>query len=345
MISAQPKISLAGYTTFGVGGVAEWLVEVGNENELLQAVEFAKHNNLRILALGGGSNVLVSDAGFSGLVIVNRIKSLASTDNGEVFVGAGEAWDEVVMRTVEKNLAGIECLSGVPGFAGGAVVQNIGCYGQTLGDRVEKVRAYNIRSRRFEEFSRQECRFVYRGSIFKNNSDYIVTSFELKLIPKGLPALTYQDVLQFFQGKPRPSLAELREAVLEIRAGKGMIINPNYVSFKSVGSYFKNPVVSQKDLDRIRSVYSEEEGRPWYWNLPDGTVKVSAAKLISLAGFAKGFVENPRVGISPKQPLAIINLGGATAADITDFAAKIKKGVQQKFGVELEEEVVYIGQF
>lgn len=346
MINIETGKPLADHTTFRVGGEAKYFVEVSSEDELLEAVRFGKRENLPIFVLGGGSNVLISDKGFPGLAILVRIKGIEISGTGMLRASAGEGWDEVVEVSVKRDLAGVECLSGVPGFVGGAVVQNIGCYGQTLGDVIVSVRALDIRIEEFKEFRKEECRFAYRSSFFKNNPDFVVTRATLGLVPDGQPVITYHDVLKYFENGPkRPSLSQVREAVLKIRETKGMVVRPDVDSYKSAGSYFTNPIVSPELFSRIRTEVSSGDGRPWHWEVPNFGFKLAAAKLISQAGFEKGFMESERVGISPKQPLAIINAGGASASEIRRFAGKIKSAVKDRFGVDLEEEVVYIGDF
>lgn len=333
---------LSQLTTFHIGGPADYFVAVTNEAEVKQALEFAREKKLPVLVLGHGSNVLVSDEGFHGLVIHNQIKGLKLEDNGLMQIGAGEDWDEVVARAVENNLAGIECLSGIPGSAGGSLVQNIGAYGQTLGDLVIEVEAVETITGNHKTFLPKDCGFEYRNSWFKSNpGQFIVTNFKLQLRPAGRATLTYPDLLKKF-GATSPSLREVRSAVLEIRASKGYLIMPGYESYNTAGSFFKNPIVSGEQFEKLRPSFGEESLNR-FWPTANG-VKLAAAFLLQEAGFGKGYRAG-RVGISPKHSLSLINFGGAKAAEIKALAEKIKHVILEKFGVRLEEEVLYIGEF
>jgi UDP-N-acetylmuramate dehydrogenase len=346
MLNIEQDKLLAPWTTFKIGGLAKYFVEVFDERGLLQAVEFAKAKNLPVFVLGGGSNILVSDEGFSGLVILNRIKGVeVDANTGIVRAGAGEVWDYLVEKSVEANLAGIECLSGIPGTVGGAVVQNIGAYGQTFGDVVAEIEALNIETLKSEKLSAAEAKFAYRNSLFKENpGTYVITYVRIKLIPHGEPTLVYHDLAAYFQGK-LATLPSVRGAVFEIRARKGMVISDRFESFQSAGSYFKNPVVEKIHFDRIRTDLSFEAPKsPWYWEMSDGRVKISAAHLISKAGFPKGYQEG-EAGISPKHNQSIINYGQASASEVYGLAQKIKKAVDEKYGIPLEEEVLMVGNF
>ena len=264
-------------------------------------------------------------------------------DAGVVKLGAGEDWDSVVATAVAKNLAGIECLSAIPGSSGGAVVQNIGAYGQTLSDSIIQVSAIELATGKEKIFSREECEFGYRTSWFKKNpNQYIVTGFQMQLKPGGEATIIYDHVIKHFENKPTPSLAELREFIIRIRASKGYLIMAGYNNYATAGSYFKNPIVFQDVFEKIKPVFGEP-GLNRYWETPQG-VKLAAAFLIQTAGFDKGYTDG-QVGISPKHSLSLINLGGASASDMKKFAEQIKAAVLKMFGVKLEEEILYIGKF
>jgi UDP-N-acetylmuramate dehydrogenase len=332
--------SLAELTTFKIGGPALYFVEVHDEKEVIEALEFAKQKNIPVLVLGNGSNILVSDGGFKGLVIANKIKFLQIGDNGFMTIGAGENWDDVVKQSVEKNLGGIECLSGIPGSAGGAVVQNIGAYGQTLSDVIKNIKAVEVASGAVKIFSLKECEFEYRNSWFKKNlNKYVVVAFELQLNPHAKPATNYAHVQKHFQNKSNPSLQQLRDFIIQIRASKGYLIMPGFESYKTAGSFFKNPIVSIEQFDKLKPILGNSDSNR-FWELPNG-VKIAAAFLMQEAGFGKGYREGS-VGISPKHSLSIVNFGNASAFDIKAFAEKIKSVVFQKFSVKLEEEVLYV---
>lgn len=336
----QANYPLAGLTTFHIGGPASYYAKVADLDELKQALNYAREKQLAVLVIGNGSNILVSDTGFNGLVIHNKIKGLTIEDSGLVMIGAGENWDEVVGQAVEKGLAGIECLSGVPGSAGGAVVQNIGAYGQTVGEVVFEVSAIEIATGQAKSFSADECEFKYRSSWFKSNSNkYIVTSFQLKLKPGGEPTITYAHVKKHFDGKSKPSLSDLREFIIKIRASKGYLIMPGYESYKTAGSFFKNPVISQEKFEQLKPMLGDQTLNR-FWPTSNG-VKLAAAYLMEQSGFQKGYREG-NVGISPKHSLSLINFGNASAGEVKALADKIKNVILEKFGVKLEEEVLYV---
>lgn len=346
MLNIEQDKNLAEYTTMGVGGNAKYFIEIFDERGLIQAVEFAQEKGLQVFILGGGSNVIISDQGFAGLVILNRITGVdVDEPSGLVKGGAGENWDNVVEKVVAKGLSGIECLSGIPGTLGGAAVQNIGAYGQTFGDVIEKVEAFNVAEEAIEEFSLEKCEFDYRTSKFKNNPNYILTHVYFRL-QKGKPKVSYHDIVEYFKLKNiEPTLPSVREATIKIRAGKGMVVLPEYEIYRSVGSFFTNPILEKMHFDKIYpELKFESPATPWHWDLPDGRVKISGAYLISKAGFPKGY-KNGEVGISPRQNLSIINLEQAKASDIKALAETIKSEVYKRFGVILSEEVVYVGSF
>ncbi len=349
-LNFKENVLLAPFTTMKVGGAARYFVEVRTENEAIEAINWAKNRNLKIFILGGGSNVIISDAGFPGLVILNRIKGIEiKSQNGKIIlkVGAGENWDDFVSYAVESGWQGVENLSGIPGTVGAAPVQNIGAYGQSVGDTILKVKAISIPDSRIKEFSNKECKFGYRTSIFRSEGYgcYFITSvtFLLKKNKDFSPVLSYSDLKKYFSSLGRqPTLREVRRAIIEIRAKKGMVILPGYESYFSVGSFFKNPLISRDEFERIRSIIKQNSfdgmsEMSWFWP-QDDKIKVSAAKLIEESGFYRGYKEG-NVGISPKHSLAIINYGKAKSRDILEFAKKIQNRVKEKFSVELEPEV------
>ncbi len=340
----EEKVLLAPYTTFGIGGHARYFASVTSEQELVEALEFAQEKNLRIFILGSGSNILVSDQGFDGLVIHNQIKDFKSVErDDEVFItsGAGENWDTIVERSVAKGLSGIELLSGIPGTIGAAPVQNIGAYGTSVDRVLQSVRVYNRTTKTFEVLTQEQCHFSYRSSIFKEQgiSRYIITSVTLRFSQAQGALPSYPDLASKFEKGGHPSVASLREAVIEIRASKGMVVMPEYESYKSAGSFFQNPIVSKEQFEDLLPLPCKT---PWYWVLTDGRVKISAACLIQQAGFVKGYREG-NVGLSPRHTLAIVNYGNATSSEIRNFAKSISERVKEKFSITLEQEVQYIG--
>lgn len=346
LIENQP---LAPLTTFGIGGPARWFVEAETEAEIEETVEWAANRGVELFVLGGGSNLLVADAGFDGLVVkigLAGIEADQKKDGTRIRAGAGVRWDEFVERCLGENCAGIECLAGIPGTVGGTPVQNVGAYGQEVSTIIESVRAYDRHERAFVELSAAECAFSYRRSRF-NTTDrnrFIVTRVDYRLIAGGAPTIRYAEleraIAALHPDGSQPTLAEVAAAVRRIRQGKGMLIVEGDPDCHSAGSFFKNPVVSEEVFQRIKA----QSAPPKF---PAGAesahlVKVSAAWLIEHAGFGKGFALGA-AGISSKHTLALINRGGATAADILTLAEKVRSSVRERFGIELEMEPVIVG--
>ncbi len=349
MPTIQEHIPFAPYTTLKVGGLARYFVEVASVDDAREAIAFAREKNLPIFVLGGGSNIVLCDDGFSGLVILNSIKKFVTESQGKqtiVRAGAGEEWDTVVERTVAQGLSGLESLSGIPGRVGAAPVQNIGAYGASVASAIVAVHALDLTTGEEKIFSNAECEFAYRDSMFKSMyaGRYLITEVAFALTSNGMPNISgYHDLEKYFTGRPAPSLAEFRNAVIEIRARKGMVIRPEYESYRSVGSFFMNPIIPAAQFEKVKvAVEAEQESSaPWFWE-QGAMVKVSAARLIERAGFPKGFRDGA-VGISPKHTLAIIATDGATAGDVVRFARKIQDTVEEKFGVLLKPEAQCVG--
>ncbi|HEX3435897.1 MAG TPA: UDP-N-acetylmuramate dehydrogenase [Pseudacidobacterium sp.] len=336
------EVPLAPYTTFGIGGPARWFVEASAEDDVLQAVKFASEREAPLFVLGGGSNLLVSDAGFRGVVLRIALKGIEQ--NGAVFsVAAGEEWDAFVTTTVSQNYAGIECLTGIPGSVGGTPVQNVGAYGQEVSGTILSVRVLDLESECFTTLSTGECGFAYRRSIFNTSARgrYIVTRVEYVLNPDGNPTISYADLKRYFQDRIGSlSLQDVSAAVREIRRQKGMLIVPGDPDCRSAGSFFKNPVISKEHFERI-TVLANGIGVPHYPAVP-GQVKVPAAWLLDQAGFHKGYVMG-RAGISNRHTLALINRDSASAKDIAALRDRIMVVVEEKFGIRLETEPVWVG--
>ena len=345
----RENVPLAPYTTLGVGGPARFFAEAASEGEVRAALDWAAARGLAAFILGGGSNLVVADEGFAGLVVRVAIKGVTARDGGneggaEVIVtaGAGEDWDELVAACVGRGLAGFECLSGIPGLVGGTPVQNVGAYGQEVSETVVGVRAYDRAGGRVVELGREECGFGYRASIFNTSARdrYVVLEVSYALVAGGRPALRYADLERYFGGRAgEPSLAEVRAAVREIRARKSMLLVPGDPDCRSAGSFFKNPVVAPEQAARIDGAAGERVPR---YEAPGGMVKVPAAWLIERAGFARGEGRG-RVAISTRHTLALVNRGGATARELLAFAGEIQERVRERFGVRLEPEPVLLG--
>lgn len=340
------QISLAPYTTFGIGGPARWFIEASTEEEVLDAVGFARKQNAPLFVLGGGSNLLISDAGFPGAVLHIALKGIEQhrQENLTRFsVAAGEDWDAFVSLAVDQNCGGIECLAGIPGSAGGTPVQNVGAYGQEVAETIRLVRALNLQTMRFVELQAAECGFAYRRSIFNTShrDQYIVTRVDYELINEAYPVVLYEDLKRYFEGKTsHPSLTEVSSAVRGIRRGKGMLIVPGDPDCRSAGSFFKNPVIPGEHFEQI--VARSNGANVPHYPAADGKVKVPAAWLLDQAGFHRGYVLG-RAGISSKHTLALINRDGASASDIATLRDTIIAAVTEKFAIRLEPEPVWVG--
>lgn len=337
-LKTREDVNLSFYTTFGIGGNAKFFVEAPDVETINKALDLAKEKSMPVFVLGGGSNILVSDEGFAGVVIKNELLGF-EIHGREVTVSAGEQWDYVVSRCIEEGLQGIECLSGIPGTFGGAVVQNIGAFGQTLAKSILTVEALDVETRESRVFKKDECEFDYRNSIFKKNpGKYIIIKATLNLNYGGIPDINYPSIANHFKGQERPTIADVRKAVIEIRGKKGMVIMPEFEVLKSAGSFFKNPIVTKKHYQQILHKIACPD--PWHW-AEGPNIKISAACLITQAGFSKGQMIG-KAQISHLQPLAIINPDNATCEDVKFAANHIRRLVLEKFAIELEEEIVYI---
>jgi len=341
----QENIPLGSMTTLGVGGPARYFAEAADEDDVVMALAFAKTRDLPVFVLGGGSNLLVSDQGFAGLVLKIAVKGAKlepAGDNILLSVAAGEEWDRIVATCVETNLGGVECLSGIPGSVGGTPVQNVGAYGQEVADTLVSVRALDRSTESIVELSHAECGFGYRTSIFNTTQRdrYIVLQVTYSLRKNGVPLLKYPDLQRSLKQSTRPpTLAEVRAAVREIRASKGMLLVDGDPDCRSAGSFFKNPVISEAEYARLSSAGTGDIPR---YPAMDGKVKISAAWLIEHAGFKKGFSRGP-ASVSHKHTLALVNTGGASAADIVGLAREIRRGVFDRFGIQLVPEPVFVG--
>jgi UDP-N-acetylmuramate dehydrogenase len=295
--------------------------------------------------LGGGSNLLVPDEGFDGLVIRMALKGVEDRGEGVFVVAAGEVWDEFVQRAVDANCAGIECMAGIPGSVGGTPVQNVGAYGQEVANVIVSVRAFDQALGAMVTLPHEGCNFRYRESRFNTDEPgrFVVTGVVFRLTPGGAPNLGYADLKKRFSGAEAPSLVEVAAAVREIRRGKGMLLVEGDPDTHSAGSFFKNPIVDAGLLVSIAAAAGVASEAVPHWAAGPGKIKLAAAWLLEGAGFVKGFADGA-VGISSKHTLALINLGGArggaTFADVERFEQWIRAAVEAKFGVTLVREPV-----
>jgi UDP-N-acetylmuramate dehydrogenase len=344
-VDLEYGVRLATVCTIGVGGEARYFRRVADASELRDALVWARRSAVPVHVLGGGSNVVFADAGFDGLVIhvdIRGVRAESYAGQTRFRAGAGEPWDSFVSATVADRCAGLECLSGIPGLVGGTPVQNVGAYGQDVSGTIAHVEAVDRETVELVQLSNEECEFGYRTSRFKRRdlNRFVVTHVEFDLKPGGAATVLYPDVVAYFQqsGQVAPSLGDVREATLAIRRRKGMVIEPGNPANRSVGSFFVNPVVS---YEHYASIERCAPGAPRY-RVDDHRVKMPAAWLIEHAGFTKG-TSRGVVGVSPFQAQAIVNHGGATAADIVSLAAGIKQAVWNAFSIALVPEPVFIG--
>jgi len=329
-VQVRRDIALADLTTLAVGGPIERLVEVTDASELADAVRDADEAGRPLLLLGGGSNVVAPDEGWPGDVVAVRSRGIERTDE-RLVVQAGHDWDDLVAYTVENDLAGMEALSGIPGSTGATPVQNVGAYGQEVAQTVTAVRVYDRAEKSEYTLTPVECGFAYRDSRLKREPGrFVVLDVTFALHPGELSRpVGYAELarrLGVAIGEQAP-LAEVRTAVLELRRGKGMVLDPADPDSRSAGSFFTNPIVPSAQV---------VEGCP-SWPAGDGQVKLSAAWLVQHAGFGRG-TRQGHVGTSSRHSLALTTEPGATAAELLAFADRIVATVQERFGVRLERE-------
>ncbi len=329
----QRNVALGPFTTLGIGGPAKFFLKARSADEVREAVEWAKSNSEPLLVLGGGSNVLIADEGFDGLVLHLDLRGISASDDGVLQAAATEPWDRLVAMVVAKDWAGVECLSGIPGSTGATPMQNVGAYGQDVSETIIAVEVFDRSNGCITSLSNAECQFEYRNSIFKKSARerYVVLSVTFQLRPGDAPSLRYPELQKAIA--KGSSLQEVRDTVIAIRRRKGMVIDPADPDTRSDGSFFMNPIVSREKLASLGDLPHFPAGE---------NIKLSAAWLIEHAGFEKGLVHG-NVGISSKHTLAIINRGGGTAREVLELVRKIQDGVREKFGVELQPEPNFIG--
>ncbi len=335
----MPKTTLAELTTLRLGGPAAELVEAHDEASLVEAVGSADERGTPVLIVGGGSNLVVADEGYDGRVVVVRNTGLSNESDlcGGAFVeiGAGETWDDVVATAVDRGWIGIEALSGIPGTVGATPIQNVGAYGQEISQTLARVRTWDRKLRGFRTFAASECSFGYRTSRFKQDPGrqvVVSVTFQFPLGDLGAP-VQYAELANALgvQVGERAPARDVREAVLDLRRSKAMVLDPEDHDTWSTGSFFTNPIVPAGQLP---------DGAP-AWPQDDGLVKTSAAWLIERAGFTKGY-GNDRVRLSSRHTLAITNRGSATTSELLDLAREIRDGVDQRFGITLVNEPVLV---
>ncbi len=346
-LDIQENRPLAPLTTLGVGGVARHFAYVRSPDEVRDAIVWARGHNIPLFVLGGGSNILVSDKGFRGLVINVVIDGIMWNKATPGFTaGAGVNWDEFVARAVAEGCAGIECMSGIPGTVGGTPVQNVGAYGQEVSETILDVEALNADDLCTRIFTNAECGFAYRSSLFNTTERgrWVILSVRFQLRAGEAPKIAYRDLKEFFvaHNNSSPTLQQVRDAVREIRRSKAMLIVPGDDDARSAGSFFKNPVLAPADYERLLQLAEKLGEKVPSYPAEGQNFKVPAAWLVEHAGFSKGTTRGP-VGISRKHALAIVNRGGATAADVIALKNEIQQRVRDTFGIELAPEPVMVG--
>jgi len=341
-------VPLAPHCTMEVGGPARFFLEVREDDEVLEANEWARRHGVPLRVLGGGSNVVVADEGVHALVVklASRGISIEETAGAvEVTAAAGEPWDDLVRASVERGWAGLECLSGIPGLVGATPIQNVGAYGQEVSETITAVRCLDRARATTVTLSRAQCGFAYRDSAFKSGDPerHVVLGVTYRLRPGGAPTVRYADVEQRLAagGVRAPTLADVRASVLEVRREKSMVLDTGDPNRRSCGSFFVNPVLAREEAERVAARAGAGEAMP-RWPELDGRVKLSAAWLIERAGFRRGLTDG-RVGLSTRHSLAIVCHEGARAADVAAFARRLRQGVEERFGVRLATEPVFWG--
>ena len=354
----QEQVLLAPLTTFGVGGSARFFVEAKSIAEVREALDFARTRAVPVFVLGGGSNIVIADEGFPGLVLLMRIADITfETQDTRVLitVGAGFTWDDFVSQTIERQLTGLECLSGVPGTVGGAVVANLGAYGAQVSDtfvQAEVIDTSDVGGG-ITIIKKEQCDFSYHDSMFSRERQCVIVraTFALATDPGTIP--TYRDnrfnmaALAERLGRT-PTGGEVREEVLRMREEKGSLIMPGRVSYRCAGSFFHMPFVGGAQYEKVVArahaldAQMEERLRPLAWKQTDGSYKVAPGFLLEYTEFRKGYVRGG-VGISPRHTLSIIAVADARAADIAKLARDMQDAVEKLFGIQLEREVEYVG--
>lgn len=363
MPMTRERVALSGYTTLGLGGPAARFIEAASDEQIVAAVRETSLNGDPMLILGGGSNLVVADAGFPGTVIHLASRGTAAAPDGDsslLSVAAGEDWDPLVEWCIGEGLSGLECLSGIPGLAGATPIQNVSAYGQEVAETIVTVRAYDRQRDRVIELRNAECDFGYRTSAFKRGTGsqlaaeaatgrFVVLGVTFRLGRDRLSAPVRYPELAAALGicvGERVPLADARDAVLGLRRRKGMVLDPADPDTRSAGSFFTNPVLDRQqfaELERLVAARSGPRARVPHFAGEAGQVKVPAAWLIEHAGFPKGYAGGAVARISSKHTLALTNPGGATTADLIELARQIIAGVHSAFGVQLSNEPALVG--
>jgi UDP-N-acetylmuramate dehydrogenase len=350
-LSILSDVPLAPRTTFELGGPARFLAEITETSDMLAALEWAKVKSLPVFVLGGGSNLVIADAGFPGLVLHMKTRGLRwneKADDVHVEIAAGEVWDDVVRAAAERGLWGVECLAGIPGTAAAAPVQNIGAYGQEVAESLRSVRVLDRATLAMRELASAECGFGYRTSLFKREPDrFVILSVTLGFPALAQPNLRYAELAAALADHASLSPLTVCDTVLALRRKKSMVWDESDSNHRSAGSFFTNPIVSAESAAQIAQrcmaagLIAAPSTMPRF-ALPDGRVKLAAGWLIERAGISKGF-RMGTVGVSTRHALALVHHGGGATADLIRLARHVRDTVFDRFAVELEPEPVFLG--
>lgn len=358
-LDIRENVPLAPLTTFGLGGPARWLTQVSEEPDVIEALGWAQAEEVPVLVVGGGSNLVISDEGFPGLVVrvvprgVTFGDDLAFEEDGSpagvlVTAAAGEPWDPFVEQCVARGLQGLECLSGIPGLVGAAPIQNVGAYGQEVSETVRTVRVVDRIDLGVRDLPAEQCGFGYRDSFFKQVPDrFVVLSVTFELHRDAHPAVRYAELQRALSGRPEPSLADVRREVIELRRAKSMVIDPDDPNRRSAGSFFTNPIVADAEAERVISravdegIVADRAGVP-RWPAGEGRTKLAAGWLIERAGVSKG-TRKGSVGVSTRHCLALVNHGDGTTHELLELAREVRGRVQERWGISLAPEPTLVG--
>lgn len=330
-------VALAPRTSLELGGPARFYVEATDEATVIEAFRWARERGVEVRILGGGSNLVVSDEGFAGLVLEMATRGI-EVEGGRVRAQAGERWDGLVSRCVARGLAGVECLAGIPGRVGATPIQNVGAYGQEVAETIRSVRVLDRATLEVATLAPEECAFAYRDSFFRRNPErYVVLAVTFELSPGGAATIRHAELARSLG--EAPTLERVRDAVVALRRQKSMVIDPSDENRRSAGSFFTNPIVDRAVAERIAIASPVPVPR---WPAGDGRVKLAAGWLVEQAGMGKG-TRRGAVGISSAHALALVHHGGGTTRELLALAAEVQRAVEERFGVELRREPVLWG--
>ncbi len=350
-LSFRHDVALAPLTTIELGGPARHLVQANNESDVAEALRWASGRGVPAFVMGGGSNLIVGDAGFPGLVLRMGETGLTFTTESDCVIveaRAGQPWDDVVAQAVARNLAGLECLSGIPGLAGATPIQNVGAYGHEIAETLRSVRVLDRGTLQITNLTPEACQLSYRDSLFKRHAErFVVLAVTFALRPDGAPAVRYRELQDALAGFVAPTVSQVRQTVLALRRRKSMVIDASDPNRRSVGSFFTNPIVSSAEADRVTAQALAEGVASSTTDVPqfpagNGRIKLAAGWLIERAGLPRGFTRGA-VGLSSRHALALVHHGGGSTADLLSLARHVRTVVHDRFGITLVPEPVLLG--